>query len=67
VRSLVLQIDDAEKCEDVSEVTRKKKVADSRITFIKVADAPLDAKVLKSLGKSVRSSLRSRIRRKTLC
>jgi hypothetical protein len=53
---LVLQIDDAEKCEDVSEVTRKKKVADSRITFIKVADAPLDAKVLKSLGKSVRSS-----------
>ena len=53
---MVLQFEEAEKCEDVNEVTRKKKAADGRITFIKITDVQLGSKVLKSLGKSVRCS-----------
>lgn len=47
------QFEEAEKCEDVNEVTRKKKAADGRITFIKITDVQLGSKVLKSLGKSI--------------
>lgn len=50
----MIQIADVEKCEDIHQITAKKKTLDMGTTFIKITDTKLSPKMLKSLGKYVR-------------